>query len=200
MRDGAGAARGPHGAGRERCWRTRRLCVTWDGWGGGRKVGGGGKHKSPQQQGGSGLCPAPFQAKHAGEGCAGAAHPRFSPFWLKKPFPLGLSSLAAGRSREVPLSRARPPFSRRERALSQGYREGSRKKTKAPEEAVAASQPFPPAELITPRCWQMRRRPPGTRDVGCGMWAGSGCGSWEKTARSRVESGRERGWRRLSPS
>lgn len=58
----------------------------------------GGEQISPATEG-SGLCPAPFQAKYSGKGRAGAAHPRSSPFWLEKPFPSGLSFPEVGSRR-----------------------------------------------------------------------------------------------------
>lgn len=68
----------------------------------------GGEQISPATEG-SGLCPAPFQAKYSGKGRAGAAHPpRSSPFWLEKPFPPGLSFPMAVKCWEPPLSGAHP--------------------------------------------------------------------------------------------
>lgn len=53
----------------ECCWRTRRLCVIWNGYGGDGK--GGGEHKSPQQQGALG-CARPFSKQNtAGRGVLG---------------------------------------------------------------------------------------------------------------------------------
>lgn len=66
-----------------------------------------GEQISPATEG-SGLCPAPFQAKYSGKGRAGAAHPRSSPFWLEKPFPPGLSLPMAVKAWEPPLSGAHP--------------------------------------------------------------------------------------------
>lgn len=139
----------------------------------------GGEQISPATEG-SGLCPAPFQAKYSGKGRAGAAHPHSSPFWLEKPFPPGLSLLVAGKGWELPLSRAHPPLSHCESAVSQGCQEGSRNSRRRKRFQTALS----PAELI--RAVLLADAPMVTGDGGCGMRAGSDCSSTQPRGKRQL--------------
>lgn len=196
VRDGAVAVRDPvvagHPMGRVGMLPAHPPALSNSGGMGERE---GGEQISPATEG-SGLCPAPFQAKYSGKGRAGAAHPRSSPFWLEKAvstrfiLPDGRERLAAAAFLGLillPLWKCRVPrLPRREQ--------------KQPSEETAPDSPFPRRAD--------KRRAAGRRSRGRWGWeigrAGReglelGTASWEKAACSSVEARREQGWQWLSP-
>lgn len=159
-----------------------------------------GGHKSPQQQGALGCAQPLSKPNTVGRGALGLHILAWVRFGLRSRFHSVYPARQQGKHGSCHFLGLALPSAVGKSALSQGYREGSRKP------AVGGSgcrQPFPPAELISLALLADVLEAAG--DGGCGMWDVGrerlqlSAGSWEKAACSCRESGRERGWQRLFP-
>lgn len=150
-----------------------------------------GGHKSPQQQGALGCAQPLSKPNTVGRGALGLHILAWVRFGQRSRFHPVYPARQQGKHGSCHFLGLALPSAVGKSALSQGYREGSRKP------AVGGSgcrQPFPPAELISVALLaDVLERPPEMGDVGCGMWAGSGCGSAQAPGKRQLVPAGSRG-------